>query len=90
MLGAASGFGRCLVTEVLGRGDRVIATSRSLAPLAALEGTSANLRLLQLDVTDGPDVINSKMAEAAAFFGGLDVIVNNAGANYAGILEEGG
>ncbi|KAJ7349043.1 hypothetical protein DFH08DRAFT_864210 [Mycena albidolilacea] len=88
--GAASGFGRCLITEVLGRGDRVIATSRSLAPLAALEGTTENLRLLQLDVTDGPDIIKSKMAEAVAFFGGLDVIVNNAGANYTGILEEGG
>ncbi|KAF8204346.1 hypothetical protein K438DRAFT_557320 [Mycena galopus ATCC 62051] len=88
--GASSGFGRCLVTEVLGRGDRVIATSRSLEALKALEGTNENLRLLQLDVTDGPEIIKTKMAEAATFFGGLDVIVNNAGANFTGILEEGG
>jgi NAD(P)-dependent dehydrogenase (short-subunit alcohol dehydrogenase family) len=45
---------------------------------------------LQLDVTDGPEVINAKMAEAVAFFGGIDVVVNNAGANYLGLLEEGG
>ncbi|KAF7353705.1 putative oxidoreductase YusZ [Mycena venus] len=89
-LGASSGFGRCLITEILGRGDRVIATSRSLASLRALEGTDANLRLLQLDVTDGPDIIKAKMAEAINFFGGLDVLVNNAGANFTGILEEGG
>ncbi|KAJ6546954.1 hypothetical protein B0H19DRAFT_1163184 [Mycena capillaripes] len=88
--GASSGFGRCLITEVLGRGDRVIATSRSLEPLKALEGTNENLRLLQLDVTAGPDIIKAKMDEAVTFFGGLDVIVNNAGANYTGILEEGG
>ncbi|KAJ7168331.1 hypothetical protein C8R43DRAFT_147509 [Mycena crocata] len=88
--GAASGFGRCLVISVLGRGDRVIATSRSLDALKTLEGTNENLRLLQLDVTDGPEVINAKMAEAVDFFGGLDVVVNNAGANYLGFLEEGG
>ncbi|KAJ7043059.1 hypothetical protein C8F04DRAFT_1073533 [Mycena alexandri] len=88
--GASSGFGRCLVTEVLGRGDRVIATSRSWKSLEVLEGTNENLRVLQLDVTGGPDIIRAKMAEAAAFFGGLDVIVNNAGVNYLGMLEEGG
>ncbi|KAJ7677228.1 hypothetical protein B0H17DRAFT_1334370 [Mycena rosella] len=88
--GAASGFGRCLITSILARGDRVIATSRSLEALKPLEGTNEDLRLLQLDVTDGPEVINAKMAEAVAFFGGLDVVVNNAGANYLGLLEEGG
>ncbi|KAJ7684542.1 hypothetical protein DFH06DRAFT_1264064 [Mycena polygramma] len=87
---ASSGFGRCLVSEVLGRGDRVIATSRSLAALKALEGTNERLRLLELDVTAGAEVIKAKMAEAVTFFGGLDVIVNNAGANFTGILEEGG
>ncbi|KAJ7184381.1 hypothetical protein C8R46DRAFT_1063900 [Mycena filopes] len=91
--GASSGFGRCLVTEVLQRGDRVIATSRSSKSLeASLQGTNDedSIRLLQLDVTAGPEIIKAKMAEAAAFFGGLDVIVNNAGANYLGLLEEGG
>ncbi|KAJ7184376.1 hypothetical protein C8R46DRAFT_459014 [Mycena filopes] len=88
--GASSGFGRCLVTEVLSRGDRVVATSRSSKSLQPLEGTNQNLRLLELDVTAGPEIIKTKMAEAAAFFGGLDVIVNNAGANYLGMLEEGG
>ncbi|KAJ6606389.1 hypothetical protein DFH09DRAFT_1241948 [Mycena vulgaris] len=90
MRSASSGFGRCLITSILGRGDRVIATSRSLDALKPLEGTSDDLRLLQLDVTDGPEVITGKMAEAVAIFGSLDVVVNNAGANFLGILEEGG
>ncbi|KAJ6488462.1 hypothetical protein C8R47DRAFT_479675 [Mycena vitilis] len=88
--GASSGFGRCLVSEVLGRGDVVIATSRSLEGLKALEGMNERLRLLELDVTAGAEVIKAKVAEAVTFFGGLDVIVNNAGANFTGILEEGG
>ncbi|KAJ7722293.1 hypothetical protein DFH07DRAFT_289091 [Mycena maculata] len=88
--GAASGFGRCLVDSVIARGDRVIATSRSLESLKPLEGTNDDIRLLQLDVTDGPEIIKAKMVEAVTFFGGLDVIVNNAGANYLGITEEGG
>lgn len=88
--GASSGFGRCLISTVLGRGDRVIATSRSLEPIQNLEGTSDNLRLLQLDVTAGAQVIRSRIAEAAAFWGSLDVVVNNAGSCYLGILEEAG
>ncbi|KAJ7273016.1 hypothetical protein C8J57DRAFT_1506584 [Mycena rebaudengoi] len=88
--GAASGFGRCLVDSILARGDRVVATSRTLGTLTNLEGTTDNIRLLQLDVTDGDAAIKAKIDEAAAFWGGLDVVVNNAGTNFLGILEEGG
>jgi hypothetical protein len=55
--GASSGFGRSLISSVLARGDRVIATSRSLEPIQNLEGTNDNLRLLQLDVTAGEDLL---------------------------------
>ncbi|KDQ56792.1 hypothetical protein JAAARDRAFT_301466 [Jaapia argillacea MUCL 33604] len=40
--GTSSGFGNRLVHTVLGRGDKVIATTRSLATLPILDSTSQN------------------------------------------------
>ncbi|KAK7039599.1 putative oxidoreductase YusZ [Favolaschia claudopus] len=88
--GASSGFGRSLVDSVLARGDRVIATSRTLEPIQHLHGTNDNLRLLQLDVTAGIDALRSIIKEAASLWGRIDVLVNNGGSCYLGILEEGG
>ncbi|KAJ7634679.1 hypothetical protein FB45DRAFT_471841 [Roridomyces roridus] len=88
--GASSGFGRSLVSSVLARGDRVIASSRTLDPIQDLDGTNDNLRLLQLDVTAGEEIIASRIAEAAAFWGHIDILVNNAGSCYLGLLEENG
>jgi hypothetical protein len=44
----------------------------------------------QLDVTAGAPAIAAIVAEAAGVWGRLDVVVNNAGAGYPGLLEEGG
>ncbi|KAK7039573.1 putative oxidoreductase YusZ [Favolaschia claudopus] len=88
--GASSGFGRSLVDSVLARGDRVIATSRTLEPIAHLDGTNDRLRLLQLDVTAGIDGLRSIIKEAVSFWGRIDVLVNNGGSCYLGILEQGG
>ncbi|KAJ6545517.1 hypothetical protein B0H19DRAFT_1266940 [Mycena capillaripes] len=87
--GTSSGFGNCLVASVLARGDRVIATARSLHALKHLEG-NPNVLLQQLDVTAGADAIAAIVSEAASVWGRLDVVVNNAGAGYPGLLEEGG
>ncbi|KAF8201220.1 hypothetical protein K438DRAFT_640943 [Mycena galopus ATCC 62051] len=87
--GTSSGFGNCLVTSVLARGDRVIATARSLDSINHLQG-NPNVRVLQLDVTAGVAAITAIVAEAATVWGRLDVVVNNAGAGYLGLLEEGG
>ncbi|KAJ6595631.1 hypothetical protein DFH09DRAFT_144027 [Mycena vulgaris] len=88
--GASSGFGRSLISSVLARGDRVIATSRTLEPIENLDGTSENLRLLQLDVTSGEELLRVRVADAVAAWGRLDVLVNNAGSCHLGLLEEGG
>ncbi len=45
-----------------------------------------NLRLLKMDVTD-PDSVRAAMEKAAAAFGKIDVIVNNAGTIVHGALE---
>ncbi|KAJ7461806.1 hypothetical protein B0H11DRAFT_2056129 [Mycena galericulata] len=76
--GASSGLGRSLVSSVLARGDRVIATSRTLEQIDNLEGTSDNLRLLQLDVTAGEELIRCRVADAVAAWGRIDIVVNNA------------
>jgi len=83
-IGTSSGFGKRLVTSALARGDRVIATARSLDKLESALGNlnsevQNRIRFLQLDVTDGEEKIKNVIDEAAAFWGRIDVLVNNAG-----------
>ncbi|KAF9466010.1 hypothetical protein BDZ94DRAFT_282879 [Collybia nuda] len=93
--GTTSGFGKRLVHSVLARGDRVIATARSQDKLDGLlkdcdAGVRDNLRTLQLDITEGEASLREKADKAAAFWGQIDVLVNNAGIGFPGLLEEGG
>lgn len=71
------------------RGDCVIATARSLEKIQDLP-KSDKIRLMQLDVTEGFASLKTKLETAAAFFGRIDVVVNNAGGGMPCILEEGG
>ena len=86
--GCSSGFGLALATAVLARGQRVVATARrpeSFADLAARHPETC--RAIVLDVTD-PAQVKSRVAEAAAAFGRIDVLVNNAGYGLVGAFEE--
>jgi NAD(P)-dependent dehydrogenase (short-subunit alcohol dehydrogenase family) len=55
-----------------------------------LDEHAQNLLTLQLDITSGETCLRQKVAEAASHWGRIDVLVNNAGLSYPGILEEGG
>ena len=82
--GASSGFGKRFVLSILARGDRVIATARSLDKLNELTSSlthdlAQSLRVSQLDVTEGEETIHRKITLMAKFWGGIDVLVNNAG-----------
>jgi len=93
--GTSSGFGRRLVLSALRRGDRVIATARSLEKLEDLIASCDptvrdNLRILQLDVTEGEAALKIKADKAAAMWGQIDVLVNNAGIGIPSLVEEGG
>jgi len=86
--GCSTGFGRFLAEAVLARGDRVLLTARSpevLADLAAQYPQTA--RLAKLDVTKQSD-IDAAVATANREFGGIDVLVNNAGFSVVGAIEE--
>ncbi|KAI4523750.1 NAD(P)-binding protein [Schizophyllum commune Loenen D] len=88
--GTTSGLGKRLVNEVLSRGDLVIATGRSIDNLKAQYKEDDQLKLMQLDVTEGPEPIAAKVHEALAIWGRIDVLVNNAGIGYPSLIEEAG
>jgi NAD(P)-dependent dehydrogenase (short-subunit alcohol dehydrogenase family) len=86
--GCSSGFGELFVQQLRARGDNVIATGRNAdAKLAHLK--QSGVTILDLDVTAPAKTIETKIEEAwAAYDGGIDVVVNNAGSIISGALEE--
>ncbi|MCJ1381588.1 hypothetical protein MMC17_004699 [Xylographa soralifera] len=85
--GCSSGFGEIFVQSLLARGDKVIATGRKASErLTHLADTGA--KILDLDVSCSQDVLNAKVEQAIKFYGGIDVLVNNAGYVEAGLAEE--
>jgi NAD(P)-dependent dehydrogenase (short-subunit alcohol dehydrogenase family) len=85
--GCTSGFGKLFVSAIVARGDKVIATARNVSALDEFRDTP-NVRLLNLDVTATQDELNATAATAVELFGGVDVLVNNAGYVLSGAWEE--
>ena len=84
--GASSGMGRDMAERFSREGWDVAATMRKPErdgeELAALDG----VRVYALDVTDGASV-SAAVARAESDFGGIDVLVNNAGVGLVGPME---
>jgi NAD(P)-dependent dehydrogenase (short-subunit alcohol dehydrogenase family) len=86
--GASKGLGLVLVQKLLKEGYQVAATSRKRSDLEKAVGNKSNDFLpLQVDLVNEGSV-EKAIAETVTHFGGLDVIVNNAGYGTAGSLEE--
>lgn len=87
--GCSTGLGRALAEAVLGAGHSAVVTARDAAKLADLgERHPGRALALPLDVTD-PDQVSGAVAQAEERFGGVDVLVNNAGYGYRAAVEEG-
>lgn len=84
--GTSTGIGRATVKAFSAKGWNVAATMRSPQKEAELQ-TLPGVELLQLDVTDEAS-IQRAFAQAKAKFGGIDVVVNNAGYAVVGAFEE--
>ena len=85
--GCSTGFGHELAIQTLARGFRVVVTARKPAEVEALAATGEAL-ILKLDVTDQRQ-IDAAIKAAEEKFGGIDVLVNNAGIGYFAAIEEG-
>ncbi len=77
--GAGRGMGRAIAIAFAGEGAKVLAVSRSAAPLAETIGMiGEQARALVLDVA-APGAASQIMAAAFGFAGRVDVLINNAG-----------
>jgi NAD(P)-dependent dehydrogenase (short-subunit alcohol dehydrogenase family) len=86
--GASRGLGRAFTEAVLKAGDRVVAAARNPKQLAEFESEyGENIRSVPLDVTN-EDQAMAAFGAAIANFGGLDVLVNNAGYGYLCPVED--
>jgi len=85
--GASQGIGRALVVEAARRGMRVVAAARSqvlLDELAAeVRRTNGFVETVAADVTQ-PEDRQAMVDTAVKHFGGLDVLINNAGIGATG------
>ena len=86
--GASKGFGREWTEAALERGDSVAGTARTIGTLDALvEKYPDTFLALTLDVIDRAADF-AAVQQAAAHFGRLDVVINNAGYGHFGMIEE--
>ncbi|MFE5703496.1 oxidoreductase [Rhodococcus koreensis] len=86
--GASSGLGAALARAVLEHGDNAVITARNADHVQDLVAAHPNSALaVPLDVTDHDQVV-AAVSAGSDRFGGIDVLVNNAGHGYRAAVEE--
>ncbi|HEX6342626.1 SDR family NAD(P)-dependent oxidoreductase [Umezawaea sp.] len=85
--GTPGGFGQVYAEAALEQGDQVVLTARRPSELQEwAEPHGDRVLVLQLDVTDAEQV-RAAVKAAEERFGGIDVLVNNAGRGWYGSVE---
>jgi NAD(P)-dependent dehydrogenase (short-subunit alcohol dehydrogenase family) len=83
--GISRGLGHALAQAALDRGDTVIGTVRTGAPV--LDARRGTLHVIPLEISDHT-AVRAAVSQAFALTGRIDVIVNNAGYGLLGAVEE--
>jgi NAD(P)-dependent dehydrogenase (short-subunit alcohol dehydrogenase family) len=87
--GCSTGFGREIARAALEAGHSVVVTARRAEAVQDFAAEFGDRALpVALDVTDAGQV-TAAVAAAEKAFGGIDVLVNNAGHGYLSAVEEG-
>ncbi|GAA3613648.1 oxidoreductase [Kineosporia mesophila] len=87
--GCSTGLGRAFAEAVLARGHHAVVTARDVTTVQDLADRYPDAALaLPLDVTDQQQV-SAAVTAGVERFGGIDVLVNNAGYGYRAAVEEG-
>ena len=87
--GCSTGLGRALAEAVIQTGHNAVVTARDVMKVADLADTAPHRVLaVALDVTK-PEQVTAAVQRAEERFGGVDVLVNNAGYGYRAAVEEG-
>ena len=79
--GASSGFGRVIATQLAAQGHIVYGSSRKAV------SDNPGFKMLQLDITD-PASVSNAISTILKEQGSIDVLVNNAGIDYIGLLQD--
>jgi NAD(P)-dependent dehydrogenase (short-subunit alcohol dehydrogenase family) len=85
--GASKGMGFSLANQLLAKGHKVAATTRSLAAFDQLRSYGDQFLPLEVDLKSELSIADS-VKKTINYFGVLDVVVNNAGYGLGGALEE--
>lgn len=85
--GASRGIGLAVAQRALAAGDQVALFARSEAAVDAIARDFGDRALgVAVDVSD-PEEVKRALATVTTAFGGVDVLVNNAGMHRGGLLE---
>lgn len=91
--GSSSGFGLLTTVELAKAGFRVVASMRDIGRRDLLDkaadsaGVGASIDVRQLDVTDFA-IMPAFVGQVVSDYGGVDVLLNNAGFAVAGFVED--
>ena len=82
--GASRGIGRAIAETLSAEGMKLVLVARSQVELEALAASLPNESLVQAVDLRKPESANQVVAETVRHFGGIDLLVNNAGATKRG------